>query len=230
MIEGIKKIGFDADDTLWVNEIFFRETEQKFYKLLSDFADEKTIETELYRTEMNNMQLYGYGVKAFILSVVETAYKIAGDKLSPNIVDQIIKLGKDQLQRKVELLDGVEDTLNALVGRYELILVTKGDLLDQERKLSLSGIEHLFHHVEIMSDKTEREYERLLRRINVLPEEFMMIGNSLRSDILPPLALGSYAVYVPYHTTWEHERVDEPVESPRLFTVDSLWDIVGLLP
>ncbi len=230
MIEGIKKIGFDADDTLWVNEIFFRETEQKFYKLLSDFADEKTIETELYRTEMNNMQLYGYGVKAFILSVVETAYKIAGDKLSPNIVDQIIKLGKDQLQRKVELLDGVEDTLNALVGRYELILVTKGDLLDQERKLSLSGIEHLFHHVEIMSDKTKREYERLLRRINVLPEEFMMIGNSLRSDILPPLALGSYAVYVPYHTTWEHERVDEPVESPRLFTVDSLWDIVGLLP
>lgn len=230
MIEGIKKIGFDADDTLWVNEVFFRETEQQFYKLLADFADEKTIEVELYRTEMANMALYGYGVKAFILSVIETAHKIAGRNLSASVIDQIIRLGKQQLLQPVELLEGVEETLNALVGRYELILVTKGDLLDQERKLAFSGLEHLFHHVEIMSDKTSREYGKLLRHIDVLPEEFMMIGNSLRSDILPPLALGSYAVYVPYHTTWEHERVDEPIISPRFYTVDSLWDIIGLVP
>lgn len=229
MIEGIKKIGFDADDTLWVNEVFFRETEQQFYKLLADFSDEKTIETELYRTEMANMELYGYGVKAFILSVIETAHKIAGERLPASVIDQIIELGKAQLSQPVELLEGVEETLNALVGRYELILVTKGDLLDQERKLAFSGLEHLFHHVEIMSDKTEGEYGKLLRHIDVLPEEFMMIGNSLRSDILPPLALGSYAVYVPYHTIWEHERVDEPIVSPRFYTVDSLWDIIGLV-
>lgn len=230
MIEGIKKIGFDADDTLWVNEVFFRETEQQFCRLLADFADEKSIETVLYHTEMENMKLYGYGVKAFILSVIETAYKIAGDRLPASVIAQIIALGKEQLARPVELLDGVEDTLNALVGRYELILVTKGDLLDQERKLAFSGLEHLFHHVEIMSDKTEREYSKLLSHLDVLPEEFMMVGNSLRSDILPPLALGSYAVYVPYHTIWEHERVDEPVVSPRFYTVDSLWDIISLLP
>lgn len=230
MIEGIKKIGLDADDTLWVNEVFFRETEQQFCRLLADFADEKSIETVLYHTEMENMKLYGYGVKAFILSVIETAYKIAGDRLPASVIAQIIALGKEQLARPVELLDGVEDTLNALVGRYELILVTKGDLLDQERKLAFSGLEHLFHHVEIMSDKTEREYSKLLSHLDVLPEEFMMVGNSLRSDILPPLALGSYAVYVPYHTIWEHERVDEPVVSPRFYTVDSLWDIISLLP
>lgn len=230
MIEGIKKIGLDADDTLWVNEVFFRETEQQFCRLLADFADEKSIETVLYHTEMENMKLYGYGVKAFILSVIETAYKIAGDRLPASVIAQIIALGKEQLARPVELLDGVEDTLNALVGRYELILVTKGDLLDQERKLAFSGLEHLFHHVEIMSDKTEREYSKLLSHLDVLPEEFMMVGNSLRSDILPPLALGSYAVYVPYHTIWEHERVDEPVVSPRFYTVDSLWDIISLVP
>lgn len=230
MIAGVKKIGFDADDTLWVNEVFFRETEQQFYTLLTDFADEKTIEATLYRTEMANMKLYGYGVKAFILSVIETAHQIAGDRLSASVIARIIALGKEQLARPVELLDGVEETLNALVGRYELILVTKGDLLDQERKLAFSGLEHLFHHVEIMSDKTEREYGKLLSHLDVLPQEFMMVGNSVRSDILPPLALGSFAVYVPYHTTWEHERVDEPVVSPRFYTVDSLWDIIGLLP
>jgi Predicted hydrolase (HAD superfamily) len=230
MIEGIKKIGFDADDTLWVNEVFFRETEQEFYKLMTDFADEKTVGSELYGIEMANMKLYGYGVKAFILSVIETAHKIAGGNLPASIVHQIIQLGKKQLSQPVDLLAGVEETLNALVGRYELILVTKGDLLDQERKLAFSGLEHLFHHVEIMSDKTEREYGKLLSHIDVLPEEFMMVGNSLRSDILPPLALGSYAVYVPYHTVWEHEKVNEPIVSPRFYTVDSLWDIVGLIP
>ena len=230
MIEGIKKIGFDADDTLWVNEVFFRETEQEFYKLMTDFADEKTVGSELYGIEMANMKLYGYGVKAFILSVIETAHKIAGGNLPASIVHQIIQLGKKQLLQPVDLLAGVEETLNALVGRYELILVTKGDLLDQERKLAFSGLEHLFHHVEIMSDKTEREYGKLLSHIDVLPEEFMMVGNSLRSDILPPLALGSYAVYVPYHTVWEHEKVNEPIVSPRFYTVDSLWDIVGLIP
>lgn len=230
MLKGIKKIGFDADDTLWVNEVFFRETEQELYKLLADHADEKTIYAELFKVETANMDLYGYGVKAFILSVIETAQRITNGSLTSQLIEDIITLGKKQLLRPVDLLSGAEEVLNALVGQYELILVTKGDLLDQERKLTASGLEHLFHHVEIMSDKTEKEYKKLLKHIDVRPEEFMMIGNSLRSDILPPLAIGSHAVFVPYHITWEHEHVEEPVVNSRFYTVDSLWDVIGLLP
>lgn len=212
-MEGIQVIGFDADDTLWVNETYFLETEQKLRLLLAPYVDGETVSAELFRTESRNMPLYGYGVKAYILSVLETAICITGGKVPANVLEQILALGKEQLTKPVELLDGVEETLNALVGRYRLIVVTKGDLLDQEQKLRRSGIEHLFHHVEIMSDKTDREYRLLLKHLDIRPEEFLMIGNSVRSDILPPLELGSYAVHIPYHTTWEHEKVDEPVVS-----------------
>ena len=229
-MEGIQVIGFDADDTLWVNETYFLETEQKLRLLLAPYVDGETVSAELFRTESRNMPLYGYGVKAYILSVLETAICITGGKVPANVLEQILALGKEQLTKPVELLDGVEETLNALVGRYRLIVVTKGDLLDQEQKLRRSGIEHLFHHVEIMSDKTDREYRLLLKHLDIRPEEFLMIGNSVRSDILPPLELGSYAVHIPYHTTWEHEKGDEPVVNPRFFTVDSLWDIISLLP
>ena len=208
-MEGIQVIGFDADDTLWVNETYFLETEQKLRLLLAPYVDGETVSAELFRTESRNMPLYGYGVKAYILSVLETAIRITGGKVPANVLEQILALGKEQLTKPVELLDGVEETLNALVGRYRLIVVTKGDLLDQEQKLRRSGIEHLFHHVEIMSDKTDREYCLLLKHLDIRPEEFLMIGNSVRSDILPPLELGSYAVHIPYHTTWEHEKVDE---------------------
>lgn len=230
MIEGIQVIGFDADDTLWVNETYFLETEQKLRLLLAPYVDADTVSEELFRTESRNMPLYGYGVKAYILSVLETAIRITAGKVPASVLEQILALGKEQLTKPVELLDGVEETLNALVGRYRLIVVTKGDLLDQEQKLRRSGIEHLFHHVEIMSDKTDREYRLLLRHLDIRPDEFLMIGNSVRSDILPPLQLGSYAVHVPYHTTWAHEKVDEPVINPRFFTVDSLWEVISLLP
>ena len=218
MIEGIQVIGFDADDTLWVNETYFLETEQKLRLLLSPYVDSETVSAELFRTESRNMPLYGYGVKAYILSVLETAIRITNGKVPASVLQQILTLGKEQLTKPVELLDGVEETLNALVGRYRLIVVTKGDLLDQEQKLRRSGIEHLFHHVEIMSDKTDREYHSLLNHLDIRPEEFLMIGNSLRSDILPPLQLGSYAIHVPYQTTWAHELVDEPVIHPRFHT------------
>lgn len=230
IIEGIKVIGFDADDTLWVNEIYFQETEQKLCELLSPYIDREKTSAELYFTEMQNMPLYGYGVKAFILSVLETAIRITSGKVPVEVLKQLITIGKEQLSRPVELLDGVEETLNALVGRYRLILVTKGDLLDQERKLRKSGLEHLFHHVEIMSDKTEREYSQLLKHIDARPEEFLMIGNSVRSDILPPLSLGCYVVHVPYHITWEHEKVCGPLEHKCAYIVDSFWDIISLLP
>ncbi len=230
MIEGIKVIGFDADDTLWVNETYFRETENMFCELMKPYADAETASAELYRTEMQNMPLYGYGVKAFILSVLETGIRLSSGKVSASILCRIMERGKEQLSQFVELLDGVEESLNALVGRYRLILVTKGDLLDQEQKLRRSGLEHLFHHVEIMSDKTEREYKQLLKHMDVRPEQFLMVGNSVRSDILPPLSLGCYAIHIPYHTTWEHERVSEPLQHSSAFTVDSLWDIISLLP
>ncbi|WP_293710908.1 HAD family hydrolase [uncultured Parabacteroides sp.] len=229
-MEGIQVIGFDADDTLWVNETYFLETEQKLRLLLSPYVDSETVSAELFRTESRNMPLYGYGVKAYILSVLETAIRITNGKVPASVLQQILTLGKEQLTKPVELLDGVEETLNALVGRYRLIVVTKGDLLDQEQKLRRSGIEHLFHHVEIMSDKTDREYHSLLNHLDIRPEEFLMIGNSLRSDILPPLQLGSYAIHVPYQTTWAHELVDEPVIHPRFHTADSLWEVTSLLP
>jgi putative hydrolase of the HAD superfamily len=182
-MEGIQVIGFDADDTLWVNETYFLETEQKLRLLLAPYVDGETVSTELFRTESRNMPLYGYGVKAYILSVLETAIRITGGKVPASVLEQILALGKEQLTKPVELLDGVEETLNALVGRYRLIVVTKGDLLDQEQKLRRSGIEHLFHHVEIMSDKTGREYRLLLKHLDIRPEEFLMIGNSVRSVI-----------------------------------------------
>ena len=229
MIKGVKKIGFDADDTLWINEAYFRETEQQFYKLVAPYVDEKTAEIELFQTEMQNMSLYGYGVKAFILSVIETAIRITGGKIPVEVVENIICFGKKQLSNPVELLDGVTETLNALAERYELILVTKGDLLDQERKLTASGLEHLFHHVEVVSDKTEHEYAKLLKHLNVLPEEFLMVGNSIRSDVLPPLALGSYAIHVPSHIIWLHEHIETPIINQRFHTVNSLGDIISLL-
>lgn len=229
MIENLQVIGLDADDTLWLNETYFLETEQQLRLLLSPYIDPELVSAELYRTETHNMPLYGYGVKAYILSVLETAIRITSGCVPASILEQIIRLGKEQLTKPVELLPGVEETLNALVGRYKLILVTKGDLLDQEQKLRRSGLEHLFHHVEIMSDKTEREYRQLLRRQDIRPDEFLMIGNSVRSDILPPLSLGSYAIHVPFHTTWLHEKVDEPVVHPHFFEVDTLWDVITLL-
>ena len=229
MIEGIQVIGFDADDTLWINETYFLETEQKLRLLLAPYVDGETVTAELFKTESRNMPLYGYGVKAYILSVMETAIRITDGKVPASVLEQILLLGKEQLSKPVELLDGVEETLNALVGRYRLIVVTKGDLLDQEQKLRRSGIEHLFHHVEIMSDKTDREYRALLNHLDVRPDEFLMIGNSVRSDILPPLKMGSYASHVPYQTTWAHEMVDEPIVNSRMFTVESIWEVISLL-
>lgn len=231
MIEGIKVIGFDADDTLWVNEIYFRETEEKFCHLLTPYVNEpEKIIPELYHTEMQNMRTYGYGIKAFILSVIETALRLTEGQIPGSIIEEILSLGKIQLSHPVELLEGVKETLNALVGRYRLILVTKGDLLDQENKLRNSGLEHLFHHVEIMSDKHAGAYQKLLNHIDVRAEEFLMVGNSVRSDILPPLALGCYAIHVPYPITWEHERVSEPVRNPHFYEVETLWDMISLLP
>ncbi len=229
MIQGIRVIGFDADDTLWENQTYYTETERQLRDLLSPYVDGDTLSAELFATEDRNMSLYGYGVKAHILSVIETAIRVTNGKVSADVLNKILLLGKAQLTKPVVLLDGVEETLNALAGKYRLVVVTKGDLLDQEGKLRRSGIGHFFEHVEIMSDKTDRRYALLLKHLGVQPEEFVMIGNSVRSDILPPLRLGCYTVHVPFSTTWAHEDVDETVESPCLYTVSSLRDVIPLL-
>jgi putative hydrolase of the HAD superfamily len=203
----IKVIAFDADDTLWVNEPYFQETEKKFCALLEDYLPQHTTAKELFKTEIDNLALYGYGIKGFMLSMVETALRIGGRDINPEIIEKAITYGKELLEKPIELLDGVEDTLKALKDKYRLVVATKGDLLDQERKLKRSGLEHYFHHIEIMSEKHEKDYQKLIKHLDIEASQFIMIGNSLKSDILPVLAIGGYACHIPYHTTWAHEHI-----------------------
>ncbi len=222
----IKAIAFDADDTLWVNEPYFLATEKKFCQLLADYMPEHTVSQELFKTEMQNIAIYGYGVKAFILSIIETALRISNNTVPPVIIEKIIDYGKEQLNQPVELLDGVAEVLPALKEKYKLVVATKGDLLDQERKLRKSGIEHFFHHIEIMSDKQEADYLKLIKHLDIQPSEFMMIGNSLKSDVLPVLAVGGHAVHIPYHTTWAHEVVEDSVQHSNFRHFENLKDIL----
>lgn len=225
----LKVIAFDADDTLFVNEPYFQEVEQKFCALLSDYLSQQGLSQELFRVEIENLDLYGYGIKGYTLSMIEAAMKISNKTISMDIVEKIIDYGKELLQKPIVLLDGVEETLAALQGKYKLIVATKGDLKDQQSKLHRSGLGHYFHHIEVMADKQEVNYEKLLKRLEIAPEEFFMIGNSLKSDVLPVLAIGGYAVHVPYHTTWAHERVDHKVEHPRFKTLEKIIDVMPLL-
>lgn len=222
----IKAIAFDADDTLWINEPYFLATEKKFCQLLADYMPEHTVSQELFKTEMQNMAIYGYGVKAFILSIIETALRISNNTVPQVIVEKIIDYGKEQLNQPVDLLDGVAEVLPVLKEKYKLVVATKGDLLDQERKLRRSGIEHFFHHIEIMSDKQEADYLKLIKHLDLHPSEFMMIGNSLKSDVLPVLAVGGHAVHIPYHTTWAHEVVEDSVQHSNFRHFENLKDIL----
>lgn len=219
----IKVIAFDADDTLWVNEPYFREVEHEVARLLSPYETENKINQELYRVEIDNLKHYGYGVKAFILSMVELAVEISNYKVPASVINEIIALGKEMLHKEIELLDGVEEVLKALHGKYKLIVATKGDLLDQERKLEKSGLLKYFHHVEVMSDKKESDYIKIVNHLDINPEELLMVGNSLKSDILPLIGIGASAIHVPYHTTWLHEQVDES-----LCPTEDYWTIKNI--
>jgi putative hydrolase of the HAD superfamily len=225
-------ITFDADDTLWVNEPYFQETERHFCQLLEAYLPAHTVGQELYKTELANLELYGFGVKSFILSMLETALRVSEGHISTAALAGVLELGKGMLRQPIELLDGVETVLAALYGRYRLVLATKGDLLDQERKLRRSGLERYFHHIEVMSDKRESDYEKLIRHLDIRPEEFLMVGNSIKSDILPVLRLGGYAVHVPFHTTWVHESTDEVfhLDHERFRQASTLTDILAFLP
>ncbi len=230
MKKNLKVIGFDADDTLWVNETYYRDTEKHFVKLLQEFADEEIVMNTLMATEIKNLPLYGYGAKGFMLSMMETAIEVSQNKAGTEITGSIIRLGKELLNKPVVLLDGAHKILQQLKGRFPVVLITKGDLLDQERKLRKSGLDSCFHHIEIMSDKREENYDKLLKRLAVKPEEFMMVGNSLKSDVLPVLKLGAWGVHIPYHTTWAHEETDEdPQQWKRFLSVKNLLELLDLL-
>jgi putative hydrolase of the HAD superfamily len=204
----IKVIAFDADDTLWVNEPYFREVEERFYELLGDFLSAHNISRELLKVEWQNLPLYGYGIKGFILSMIETAISISDGNIGVHVIEKIINEGKAMLEKPVELLEGVEEVLTRLKDRYRLVVATKGDLLDQERKLKKSGLEPFFHHIEIMSEKKEEDYKKLIKHLDIQPCEFLMIGNSLKSDILPVLNIGGAGFHIPFHIMWEHEKVE----------------------
>jgi len=226
----VKVIGFDADDTLWVNENYYRATENRYAELLSDFGEREKMKEELFLTEMKNLELFGYGVKPFIISMIENALRVSGGSVSAGTLEKIIEMGRGMLREPVELLPDVEKVLGQLHGNYRLIVATKGDLLDQERKLKNSGLAGYFHHIEVMSDKTGDSYSDLLGHLDVSPQEFVMIGNSLRSDILPPYELGCHVIYIPYALTWQHElAVEEVPVSDRFYKFDRLEEILGIL-
>lgn len=225
----IKVIGFDADDTLWINETYFRDAEEEFAALLEGYETKNKIDQELFKMEMKNLELYGYGVKGFMLSMVEAAMDLSNNKISQNTIAQILEIGKRMITHPVELLDGVQEVLQALQSKYRLIVLTKGDLLDQERKLERSGLSQYFHHVEVLSDKKEKNYSNLLEHLEIEVSEFLMIGNSLKSDVLPLVNIGAKAVHVPFHTTWQHEQVDEVDADTEFLTLNSLTEIVPYL-
>ena len=225
----IKVIAFDADDTLWDNEAFFQETEKKFFELMEDYLPQHTVARELLKTEIENLPLYGYGIKAFMLSMIETAFRISDKTISVNSIEKIIGYGREILEKPVVLIDGVPEVLTSLKGKYRLVMATKGDLLDQERKLKKSGLESYFHHIEIMSEKKEADYKKLIKHLDIKPEEFLMIGNSLKSDVLPVLNLGGHGIHVPYHTTWAHEKVEMEIKHENFRQVETIKDILKLL-
>ena len=226
----IKVIGFDADDTLWVNETYFREAEEEVGRLLSHYETPNKIDQELFKMEMENLSTYGYGVKGFVLSMVELAIDLSNGQVSNSIISKILNIGKDMINKPIELLDGVEDVLIELSKRYRLIVATKGDLLDQERKLEKSGLLQYFHHIEVLSEKQEANYEKLLSHLDINPAEFLMIGNSLKSDILPLVNIGASAIHIPFHTTWQHENVSEEQTNGKSYkTIDRLIEILDVL-
>ena len=228
-MKNIKTIAFDADDTLWHNEPYFDEAQERFCQLFQDFASSQEILGSILNHQVKNLPLYGFGIKAFTLSMIETALKLTNRNISGKGIEQIMEIGKDLLQKPVELLPNIESVLSELKGKYKLIVATKGDLKDQHRKLHDSGIGAYFHHIEVLSDKTELDYEKMLGRLDLQAEEFLMIGNSLKSDVLPILNLDGYAIHIPYRTTWEYEKIDFEIEHENFKSFDKIEEILTIL-
>jgi putative hydrolase of the HAD superfamily len=223
-------IALDADDTLWHNEILYTEAQEKLKELLAGHVDAEKVVQKLYETEMRNLEYYGYGIKSFTLSMIETAVDLTGGKIQGAEVLQIVGFAKEMLTSEVRLLEHAEETARELAKSYDLMVVTKGDLLDQQSKLSRSGIGDCFRYVEVVSQKTQGTYRALLAKHGTEPRRFLMVGNSLKSDILPVLALGGQAVHVPYHTTWAHEIADiQGIEHDGYYELEHLGQLPRLI-
>lgn len=205
----VELIAFDADDTLWHDMPLFQSLVEKFKAFLREYQSEELIEKALLETETKNLKHFGYGVKGFTLSLIETALDLSEGRISPSVIREILELGKEMMGAPVELLPGAKETVETLAKKHKLILVTKGDLFHQESKLARSEMGDNFSELEIVASKDHRTYEAILKKYKVKADQFMMVGNSIRSDILPVLALGAYAVHIPYHTEWVHEAVQE---------------------
>ncbi len=216
-IEMLEFIAFDADDTLWHNEPHFCEAQEQFKRLMHRYLDDSYDGNHLYETEVRNLSHYGYGVKGFGLSMVETAIELTGGQISARDIRSLVELTKEMLKAPVQPLPEVEAVLDELSGDYPLLLITKGDMLDQESKLLRSGLGEYFRHLEVVSEKDTHTYSRILRRHRIYPQEFLMVGNSLRSDILPVLELGAQAIHIPYPQTWAYEHIQLDDSKPKSY-------------
>ena len=224
-----KIIAFDADDTLWHNEPYFDEAQERFCVLFQDYASSQEILGLILNHQIKNLPLYGFGIKAFTLSMIESALELTNHKISGQNIQKVIQIGKDLLQKPVELLPNVTEVLEQLKGSHKLIVATKGDLKDQHRKLHDSGIGAYFHHIEVLSDKAELDYEKMLGRLDCKAEDFLMIGNSLKSDVLPVLNIGGHAIHIPYHTTWEYEKIDFEIKHENFKSFASIEEILTIV-
>jgi putative hydrolase of the HAD superfamily len=222
-------IGFDADDTLWQNEQFYRMTEERFAGVLAGYAEPETLSARLLDAERRNLEVYGFGIKGFTLSMIETAIEVTEGRVPASVIDAILRAGRDMLDHPVETLPHAKETLEKLADRYRIILITKGDLFDQERKLAQSGLGDLFDAVEIVSDKTASTYRRVFSRHADGSDRSMMVGNSLKSDVVPAIEAGSWGVHVPHDLTWALEHAEVPAESPRYRRLAHLGELPDLV-
>ncbi|OYW57611.1 MAG: HAD family hydrolase [Rhodobacterales bacterium 32-66-7] len=222
-------IGFDADDTLWQNESFFRLTQDRFIRLLADHADPDHLAERLDAAERRNLGHYGFGVKGFTLSMIETAIEVTEARVPASVIAELVAAGREMLEHPIELLPEARATVTALAADYRVVLITKGDLLDQERKLAQSGLGDLFDAVEIVSDKTDAAYRAIFARHGTGADQALMVGNSLRSDVIPALAAGAWGVHVPHEHTWSHEHAEAPLDHHRFFALTSLGGLPELV-
>ncbi|MBF9059701.1 HAD hydrolase-like protein [Rhodobacterales bacterium HKCCSP123] len=229
MVSRLTTIGFDADDTLWQNEAFFRLTQARFAELLADHAEAGHLHARLLEAERRNLGHYGFGIKGFMLSMIETAIEVTGGRVPATVIGEILSAGQEMLSHPIELLPHAGEVVERLAGTHRLVLITKGDLLDQERKLAQSGLGDMFDAVEIVSQKTRTTYEGAFTRHGDGPERAMMVGNSMKSDVRPALEAGAWGVFVPHGLTWELEHADAPEGHARFHEIADLGALPDLI-
>lgn len=225
----ITHIAFDADDTLWAHENVFVDAKKTATALLKPYLGERDIEAELYRFEKKNLAIFGYGIKGFMLSLIETAIELSEGKITGNEIQQIISMGKEMIGHPINLLHYVKEAIDILEDHFTLMVITKGDLFDQENKIARSGIGHHFKLVEIVSEKSADSYQRICDKHAIAPNQLLMLGNSMKSDILPVLEIGGQAIHIPFEYTWHHERVDTDQEQAGLARAKNLEEAVALI-